>query len=493
MEAGRRPKVRFLDEAVVERVISAAHELLWKRGIFAESEDGLEALARGGALVDKAAMTARLPAAAVDRALETAPREVVLHGLDGAPAALLGGDRVHFYTGATALLFRDSDGEIRPARTEDLRRSIKVTDRLGHVAVASTAMVCSEVPAPVADLYRLAIVLKHTSKPVVTGTFGVEGFGPMREMLDVVSPEGRAGAVPRAVFAACMSPPLKLTHISTWSLLDAAQSGLPVVTIPMPLAGGTAPATLMGAVVQHTAEALAALVVSQAARPGAPFIYGGSPTIMDMRGATTPMGAVEAALIDGAYAQVGKRLGLPTHAYLGLSDSKAPDAQAGLEAGMNMTLGALAGVNLMCGVGMLELENCQSLEKLVIDDDICGMALRLIRGITPRESAFDPATWQAVGLGETFLTQPETVVLYREEQFLPSPVIDRDEAEIWRRGGGRDAEERARERAEHILGEAPPCVLNTEQAAEIDRIVVRAFEPHGGRSALPAAYFETEA
>ena len=160
---------------------------------------------------------------------------------------------------------------------------------------------------------------------------------------------------------------------------------------------------------------------------------------------------------------------------------------------VQIALGALAGVNLMCGVGMLELENCQSMEKLVIDDDICGMALRVLRGIAPRESAFEPATWLAVARGETFLTQPETPALYRDEQFMPSPVIDRDEAEIWRQGGGRDAEERARERVERILGEARTCVLDAERAAEIDRIVVRAFEPHGGRAALPPAYFEAEA
>ena len=104
-----------------------------------------------------------------------------------------------------------------------------------------------------------------------------------------------------------------------------------------------------------------------------------------MRKGTTPMGAVETQMIDGAYAEIGKHLGVPTHAYMGLSDSKVVDYQAGMESAMGATLAAVSGVNNVSGPGMHDFESCQSLEKLVLDHEICGLTLRLTRGIELRD------------------------------------------------------------------------------------------------------------
>ena len=90
--------------------------------------------------------------------------------------------------------------------------------------------------------------------------------------------------------------------------------------VSMPLAGAAAPVTLLGAVVQHAAECLSGIAIHQLAKAGAPIVWGGAPAIFDMRKGSTPLGAIETAMIDAAYAQVGKSLGLPTHAYLGASD-----------------------------------------------------------------------------------------------------------------------------------------------------------------------------
>ena len=110
----------------------------------------------------------------------------------------------------------------------------------------------------------------------------------------------------------------------------------------MPLSGFMAPVTLVGTLVQHTAETLSGVVISQLVRPGAPVLYGGSPAIFDVRYETTPMGAIETMMIDCAYSEIGKHLGLPTQAYIALSDAKQLDAQAGLETGMGATLAALS-------------------------------------------------------------------------------------------------------------------------------------------------------
>ena len=127
------------------------------------------------------------------------------------------------------------------------------------------------------------------------------------------------------------------------------------------------PATLAGSLVQHTAENLSGVLLGQLACEGAKVIYGGSPAVFDMRKGTTPMGAIETMMIDSAYNEIGKYLGLPTHGYMGLTDTKVVDAQSGAEAASGILLAALSGVNVVSGAGMMDFESCQSLEKLILD------------------------------------------------------------------------------------------------------------------------------
>ena len=134
-----------------------------------------------------------------------------------------------------------------------------------------------------------------------------------------------------------------------------------------------APVTLVGTLIQNTAEVLSGVVIAQLVQPGTPVLFGGSPAIFDVRYSTTPMGAIETTMLTCAAAEIGRHLGLPTQGYIAISDSKALDAQAGLETGMGAVLAGLSGINSVSGPGMLDFESCQSLEKLVLDDEICAM------------------------------------------------------------------------------------------------------------------------
>src|SRR4030066_1722302 len=146
---------------------------------------------------------------------------------------------------------------------------------------------------------------------------------------------------PQAVFDVCPSPPLIWSNFGAQNLIVLARVGIPAQMVSMPLAGATAPVTLVGSVVQHAAECLSGIAIHQLANPGAPIVWGGAPAIFDMRKGTTPMGAIESAMIDIAYTQTGKYLGLPTHTYLGASDAKIVDAQSGMERGISVVLAAL--------------------------------------------------------------------------------------------------------------------------------------------------------
>jgi trimethylamine--corrinoid protein Co-methyltransferase len=191
------------------------------------------------------------------------------------------------------------------------------------------------------------------------------------------------------------------------------------------------------------------------------------------------MGAIETMMIDCAYAQVGKYLGLPTHAYMGMSDAKIVDAQAGFESGIGNILAALAGVNMVSGAGMMDFESCFSLEKLVMDNELIGMARRLVRGMDVSEDPLATAIMRQVGHGGNFLRTKHTRQWFKREQFIPSPVIDRDYREAWEGKGARDIVERAHERVEQLVAAYQPKPLPKEVEQELVAITLQAAQEQG--------------
>jgi trimethylamine---corrinoid protein Co-methyltransferase len=236
--------------------------------------------------------------------------------------------------------------------------------------------------------------------------------------------------------------------------------------------------------VQHAAECLSGITIHQLAAPGAPVVWGGAPAIFDMRTGNTPMGAVETAMIDIAYAQVGKHLGLPTHTYLVGGDAKIVDAQAGMESGMAAVLGALAGINMISGAGMLNFLAAMSVEKLVIDAEAIAYAQRLLVGIQPRTSTLATEMFAALGHSGDFLKLKETRQLFRSEQYLPSAVIDRDSLRGWQESGSPDAFAHARVRVNELVA----AYRRPEMPVSLERELhdfMEAEARHAGMERLP--------
>jgi trimethylamine--corrinoid protein Co-methyltransferase len=349
-------------------------------GIQIHNEEAIKLLLEAGAEVDQETKIAHIPESIARRALETAPSEFYLYDLDGDQVVHYGGDSVQFDPGSAAITVLDRKTlEQRAPVTIDFVNFVKLVETLPQLDAQSTAIICTDVPEEIGDLYRLFIALNYMRKPIITGAFGKETWWTMKELLvAMVGGEKELAAKPIAVFDVCPSPPLLWSDLTCQNMIDCARSGIPSELVSMPLAGATAPVTLAGAVVQHTAENMSGVTICQLAQEGAPIVWGGSPATFDMREGTTPMGAVGTWMIDSAYAQVGKSLDMPTHAYLGMSDAKIVDAQCGLESAGGTLLAALAGINMVSGAGMMDFESCQSYEKLVVDAEIIGMAKRLI-------------------------------------------------------------------------------------------------------------------
>jgi len=471
-----QPKINLLSDEFGQLVLQEAFELMMKPGIKVQAAEARQLLADAGAMVDEAKEVVHIPEAVARRHLQTAPSQFYLYDRDGInPAVNYGGDAVHFDPGSSGVHILDPDTlEHRPSTSLDLVKIVQLTEMLPQYAAQSTAVVCNEIPKAIGDLYRLYLVLSYSKKPIVTGAFSIPTLDKMIEMLAIFSGGRQTLAEkPQAVFDVCPSPPLIWSNFGAQNLIELARVRVPAQMVSMPLAGAVAPVTLLGAVVQHAAESISGIVIHQLAQPGAPIVWGGAPAIVDMRKATTPMGAIETAMIDASYAQVGKSLGLPTHTYLGASDSKLVDAQAGMESGMTALVGALAGINMISGAGMLDFLACFSPEKLVVDAEAIGMAQRLLAGVQKRTDTLATAMFEGIEFKGEFLKQKVTRQLFALEQYLPSMVIDRGSTRTWQEEGSLDTFDRAKKRTKELLAAYQKPQIPAEQLRELRTMVER--------------------
>jgi trimethylamine--corrinoid protein Co-methyltransferase len=215
-------------------------------------------------------------------------------------------------------------------------------------------------------------------------------------------------------------------------------------------------------------ETLSGIVLTQLVNPGNPMVYGGAPMYFDMKNMTTSLNSIETSIIGAAYAQMGKYYGIPVHTYAALSDSKMNDSQAGLETAVSGIVASLAGIDIISGPGMLDFCNTFSLEKLVIDNDICGMAHRLCKGIEFSEETLAAELISEMGSSGDYLSSRHTLKWFKKEPYMPSSVIDRMNFEIWHEKGGLSSFDHAREIVAEILENPKAPALTPEKNKALD-------------------------
>lgn len=474
-----RPKTDILSKEMVEKVIGEALKILETVGVYVVNEEARSLLKRQGCRGEERLC---IPANLVKECLKTTPASIRMYTREGEEALALEQDNVYFNPGSSALQYFDYDKlEVRKPVTRDAVDFARITAHMEYIKAQSTAMVCEDVPTEILDSYRLYLALVNCNKPVVTGIFRKESLTFMFELLEAI--RGGKKALrdrPLAIFDACPSPPLKWDELTAQSLIECARRGVPSEIVSMPLAGATAPVTLLGAVVQHTAECLSGIVIGQVAGPGTPMIWGGCPAAFDMRTGTTPIGAIETMMIDVAYSQIGKYLHLPTHTYMGSSDAKLLDFQSGFESGIGIIIAALAGINVVSSPGMLNYENCQSVEKLILDNEICGMAYHLIEGIRQRNNPIALDLFKSLqNIENGFIASEHTFQWYRKEQHIPGSVVDRRVGELGSVSGRPSAADRAHQMAKALLTKGDPSPMPQTLKKELVRMMEREAKQYG--------------
>tara|TARA_Y100000310_G_scaffold342167_1_gene444071 strand:+ start:3338 stop:4795 length:1458 start_codon:yes stop_codon:yes gene_type:complete len=459
----------------VANIVSDAKQVLNDVGIEVESPRVKAMLYDRGALIDKVAGrkydVANLPQEMVDRALSTVPSVINMYDRNGNLAAELGGNNTYFNPGSCAITYFDSrTGEHRTPTSSDLETFTRVADYLPNIHMVSTAMNASEINPKIQDVYRLYVVLKNSTKPIVTGTFTDESdnFKKMKDLLVVVrGSEEELRKKPLAIFDCCPSPPLKWPKVWSEDLIRCGENGIPAEFISMPQPGlPGSPSTIYDCLVQHTAETLSGIVISQMANPGAPLIYGGSPTMVSKTG-TALLGDMGVAKMDTAYAQIAKSFNMPCQAYLGMTDSKTIDFQSGFEKASTLLAATLAGINNISGPGMSIGESCQSIEQLILDNEVCGRILDFTNGIKKRPI---DSCEEIKSVVETSVGSEESIGYLRQEVY-PTALANQENLVNWQNNGHDTMLNVAYKEADRILREHKPELLSRDLKRDLDSYI----------------------
>jgi trimethylamine---corrinoid protein Co-methyltransferase len=483
-----RPSLNIVSDQLITQILDEAKRILSEIGIEVRGKALRQRLLDYGLKLDAAGERLLFPAEVVDWAIAAAPSSFTLYNREGHSHAEIGGDNVHFVPGSSGLKVLDHrTGETRLANTADFVEYVRLADGLEHIAYLSTAFSTNDdIEADVSDAWRLYLSLTNSLKPVVSGAFTEDGVPRMANMMQLFRHD-RVDLIahPFSIFTITATGNFRYSEDSCQNLLDCVEWGIPVEIVPVTLMGLIAPVTLVGATVFHTADVLAGLTMAQIVRPGAPVLFGGAPATFHMKAATSPMMAIEALHLDVAYTAVGKHLNLPTQAYMALSDSKFLDAQAGAETFGSALLAALAGVNSVSGPGMLDYVLVFSLEKLIVDNDLCGQALHFVRQMKPQQ---DLPTLDLVRnlLDEQHLiTAEHTLAHWPNTLYLPDAVIDRLNRENWQKAGKPTLRQRAKTAVSQRLANYTPIHTDDNADAEMRRLIQEGMKTNQPLPSVP--------
>ena len=478
----------------VERVHAASLDILQNTGLLVRHEKARRIFARHGCQVDSENQIVKFPQAIVEEFRRLVPPTFTFRGRDPKFDRTLPGDGPVVVTGSSAPNVIDPvTGQERRSRSDDIARIAHLINELPGYDVFSVSTLADDAAEGQFTLARLYPALKHCLKPVRITTKDLEDAQRILRLGSLIA--GSDAAYRQRPFIThhfCpVVSPLTMDFLSTESLIFFAEQKLPVYPSIVPNGGLTSPMSMAGTLAQGNAEFLAAAILMQMVVPGTPLIFATLPTMADMRSGAYASGGIECGMLHMAFAQMARYYNVPSGGYIGLTNSKVNDAQAGYETGMSTVAGLLAGADLFNMGGLLDALKVFDFAKAVTDDEIALMLKRIKRGfeVDDKELALDVIA--QVGPGGSFMVNPHTMKRMKNAALLTA-LSDRNARAQWEGKGSLDTHARAMQRVREILARpaAPPFPPGVESRirTEFPGLVPGALEmPEGWEIPQPDA------
>jgi trimethylamine--corrinoid protein Co-methyltransferase len=453
-------------QAKCQKIHEASLEILERIGVALHLDEAVQLLRKAGAKVDDENVV-RIPSNLVEKALTTAPKEIIMSDRHGKPALHLGKSMCYYGPGSDCLNIIDHrDGKRREPKVKDVVDGVKLCDSLSNIDFVMSMVLPADVDQSMADRFQMEAMLNGTTKPIIFVSYDFSGCLDCVEMAEAVS--GGAEALQKNPLVACyINVPTGLLHNedSLQKLLFLADKNIPSLYIPSSTEGVSSPITTAGAVALDYAGVLAGLVLSQLKREGAPVIIPGmSPGPLDMRTTVTPYCDPEQGLMQS----MAKFYGLPMFSLGGASDSKIVDQQAAADASLSLLFETLIGSDLIHDLGYLESGLTFSLIHLAICDEIVDWIKALTKDVTVDEETLALDVIAKKGPRGNYLDTEHTLRHYRERWY--PDLFERSSYDSWIEQGGKTLGERAADKVEQILSDHEPEPLPARIKENLQRI-----------------------
>lgn len=468
---------RMFSDDQLEELFNGALHVLENIGLEVKHEQAREILKEAGAWVDGDLV--RLPSYMVKDALSKAPRSFTVYARDGNPEhdIHIGPGRAHFGPGPTCVNFIDIETmERRPYQRSDVSTVAKVVDSLPNIDFCESLGSVDDVPYDLSALYEFADMFRYTTKPIVAWSFDYYDSNAIHRIA-VEEAGGQEAFERRPTYIHYCEPlsPLISTTDSLNKLVFAAEKRIPLIFTPCPLAGGTAPVTPAGIIIQAAAESWMGLTIAQLIQPGLPFIMGGVLSVMDMSSMILAYGAPELSLMMAGHTELAHYAGLPLWQTGGCTDSKTFDEQAITEGSLSVYFSALTGGDLCHDVGYTESAMTGSVFQLTAMNEAIGYARRITRGIEVNEDTLAVDVINRVGPNGHYLKDEHTRKYYKSEYWLPS-LTDRSSYEDWKMMGEKSFKDRTVAKVQDMLANYEQVPLKPETEELIEQVLAEGEE-----------------
>ncbi len=452
------PAYELLNDEALHRIEVQADWILAEIGVeFRGDDEALDLFRQAGASVD--GVRVRFDPGHVRALCKTAPSTFRMESRLPTSSIVLGGDHVVLMPGYGSPFVTDLDRGRRYATIEDFRNFVKLTCAspwLQH----SGGTVCEPVDLPVnkRHLDMVYAHLRYSTKPFMGGVTAPERARDSIEMARIAFGQNYMDQHCVIQGNINVNSPLVYDGVMSSALRIYAAAGQSVAVSPAIFGGAMGPVTQAGVLAQTHAETMVGIALSQLVRKGAPAVYGNFNTTMNLKTGSLTFGTPEANLSNFAFAQLGRRLGVPVRCGGQLTSANSADGQAMQDSTACMMSAIMAGSNFIFhAAGWLEGGLTMGYEKFVMDLDHCGMMLRMTEGLSVSDDTLAAESYFEAGPGKAFLSTSHTLANFEKANYV-SELPDPGTFEQWTDNGAESAEQRANRRWKQMLHdyEAPP-------------------------------------
>jgi trimethylamine---corrinoid protein Co-methyltransferase len=452
--------VEILSEDHIEAIHETSMRVLENLGIEFLSETALKKLKAAGADVDMSSQLVKFDRGLIMEQIAKAPSEFTLTPRNPERYVTLGGTHVNFNSVGGPPNASDLDGGRRPGNYHDFQNFIRLMQSLNALHMCGGVPVAPiDLDAETRHLDCVYSILTLSDKVWHATGLGRQRVTDAIDMLCIARGMDRdqIKKEPGIFTTINVNSPRRIDGPMLDGLMEAVENGQGVSLTPFTLSGAMSPATIPGALVQQNAEALAGIAFAQIAAPGAPCLYGGFTSNVDMKSGAPAFGTPEytkACLIGG---QLARRYHLPYRSS-NTNASNAVDAQATYESQMSIWGAVMGHANLLHhGAGWLEGGLTASFEKAVLDAEMLQMMSEFLKPLDIDDGTLAYDAIAEVKPGGHYFGAAHTLERYATAFYDPM-LSDWRNFETWEEGGSKTATERANTIWKDLLEnfEAPP-------------------------------------